>query len=338
MKSSRFAKWKSGAIALLVAAGLAACVGEDYGYRYTGAHGGMSDAKPHPGVATAARYPIHGIDISRWQTNIDWQAVRASGVRFVFAKATEGGDHTDPRFQENWRGARAAGIPIGAYHFVYWCRPAHEQAHWFVQHIPNARDPLALPPVLDVEWNGHSPTCPRRVSKEVALEKMRVMLRELEQHTGKRPIIYTDISFYRDVLAGVSEFDHYPYWIRSTAARPEERYANRRWEFWQYTTTGRVPGIRGNVDRNAFYGTEAEFAAWVNGRYDIARRSGQTDTQFARTAPPAAAAPALAHQPAEKPATVPAAPAQQQGQEPRQEAQKEPQPEPLDEPTPDLRR
>jgi lysozyme len=318
MTSKLCSPWKKVFAAGILAATVSACVGEDFGYRYTGAHGGMTDAKPHPGVASAARYPIHGIDISRWQTNIDWQAVRASGVRFVFAKATEGGDHIDPRFLENWRGARAAGIPVGAYHFVYWCRPAHEQAQWFVQHIPQSRDPLSLPPVLDVEWNGHSPTCPKRVSRDVALEKMRVMLRELEQHTGKRPIIYTDISFYRDVLAGVSEFDNYPYWIRSTAARPEERYANRRWEFWQYTTTGRVPGIRGNVDRNAFYGSEAEFAAWVNGRYDIARRSGQTDTMLARTAPatpapqPAApSAPAVALQPAPPTADVkvPAAPA-----------------------------
>ncbi len=219
-----------------------------------------SDAKPHSGVAKAKELPIHGIDVSRWQGDIDWRQVREAGTRFVFIKATEGGDHIDPAFPRNWAGAKAAGIPVGAYHFVYWCRPAHEQAKWFVQHIP--QDPDALPPVLDVEWNGHSLTCPRKVPRADALEKIRLMLTELERHTGKRPIIYTDITFHEEVLRG--EFNDYPYWIRSVAAEPQERYSDRRWHFWQYTTTGRVPGIRGDVDRNAFHGSERQWEAFLN--------------------------------------------------------------------------
>ena len=285
---------------------LSSCAVEEYTARYSQ----KSDAKPHPGVSSAVRYPIQGIDISRWQAEIDWRAVQAAGTRFVFIKATEGGDHVDPKFLQNWQGARAAGIPAGAYHFVYWCRPAHEQAQWFVQHIPQANDALSLPPVLDVEWNGHSRTCPRKISRENAIEKMALMLRELEAHTGKRPVIYTDISFYKDVLEGVSQFDAYPFWIRSTAARPEERYQNRRWEFWQFTTTGRVPGIRGNVDRNVFYGSEQEFTAWLNGQYDIAQRV--PTSRLARAVPvpnpaPAPSAPPIAFQQAPQPAPQAAA-------------------------------
>ncbi len=281
-----------GAVASL---GLGGCVMEEYNARYPL----KSDMKPHPGVESAKRHAVQGIDISRWQGEIDWQQVKAAGTRFAFIKATEGGDHVDPAFLRNWQGARAAGIPAGAYHFVYWCRPAHEQAQWFVQHIPNTNDALTLPPVLDVEWNGHSKTCPKKVSRETAIEKMRVMLRELEAHTGRRPIIYTDIPFHRDVIEGTSEFEGYPFWIRSTAARPEERYVNRRWEFWQFTTTGRIPGIRGDVDRNAFYGTEQEFQAWAQGRYDIAMRqpTSGSGTMLARSAPPPAAAPGGAGSP-----------------------------------------
>ncbi len=215
------------------------------------------DGKPHPGVAKALTLPIHGIDVARYQGNIDWHAVKAAGTRFAFIKATEGGDYIDPMFRANWDAAKAAGVPRGAYHFVFWCRPAHEQAQWFIQHIPN--DPDALPPVLDLEWNTHSRTCPRKVDRETALEKARLMLRELERHTGKRPIIYTDITFHREVLEGMSEFDRYPFWLRSVAAEPHERYHARRWTFWQFTATGRVPGIRGDVDRNAFYGSERDW-------------------------------------------------------------------------------
>jgi lysozyme len=260
---------------------------------FSGNYPSKTDVKQHPGVVTARQYPVHGIDVSKWQAEINWAAVKAAGTRFAFIKATEGGDHEDERFRQNWNGAKAAGIPVGAYHFVFWCRPAHEQAQWFVQHIP--RDPNALPPVLDLEWNGHSRTCPRKVPRDVALEKARIMLRELEAHTGKVPIIYTDITFHKEVLEGEREFDRYPFWLRSVAARPEERYVGRPWAFWQYTTTGRIPGIRGDVDRNAFYGTEQEFAGWLRGDFDIASRT------WRRVPPesPAAATPATRPAPAE---------------------------------------
>ncbi|GGG46922.1 glycoside hydrolase family 25 protein [Chelatococcus composti] len=244
-KSARRPMLRRLVVTSLAALALVACSSMDSFYPEKG------DRKPHPGVAKAHRYPIHGIDVSRWQGDIDWTAVRRAGTQFVFIKATEGGDHIDPNFYKNWEGARAAGIPRGAYHFVYWCRPAHEQAEWFRQHIPN--DPDALPPVLDVEWNGHSRTCPQKVPREVALEKIRLMLAELEAHTGKRPIIYTDITFHQEVLE--NELPGYHFWVRSVAAEPEERYNNRRWTFWQFTTTGRVPGVKGDVDRNAFFGT-----------------------------------------------------------------------------------
>lgn len=219
------------------------------------------DAKPHDGVARAHTLPVHGIDVSRWQGQIDWRAVRAAGTRFAFIKATEGGDHIDPRFNENWYGAKAAGVPRGAYHFVFWCRDAQEQADWFRQNVP--ADPDALPPVLDVEWNGHSRTCSRKLPREEALAKIRILLRAMEDHTGKRPIIYTDIPFHADVFERSNEFDHYAFWLRSVAAEPADRYHERRKTFWQYTTTGRVPGVTGDVDRNAFYGSEREWLTFL---------------------------------------------------------------------------
>ena len=111
-------------------------------------------------------------------------------------------------------------MPRGAYHFMYWCRPAHEQAAWFRRNVPN--DPNALPPVLDLEWNGHSRTCPMKLPREQALVDVKLMLKEMEAHTGKRPIIYTDITFHRDVLEG--ELHDYAHWVRSVAAEPQERY------------------------------------------------------------------------------------------------------------------
>jgi lysozyme len=238
------------------------------------------DADPHDGVAAARQHVVQGIDVSKYQLDIDWLEVKKAGTRFAFIKATEGGDHLDSSFRDNWDGAKEAGIPRGAYHFVFWCRPAQDQIRWFIRNVP--KDPDALPPVLDVEWN-HKSSC-RKPSPEKARAKMREMLKAFHAHYGRKPIIYTDITFHEDVLEGVKEFDDYPFWVRSVAAKPHERYENRPWEFWQFTATGRVPGIRGDVDRNAFFGSEKQFRDWMEGRFDIGTRQmlkGAGDTAVA---------------------------------------------------------
>jgi lysozyme len=217
------------------------------------------DNRPHPGVSRARALPIQGIDISRYQGDVDFARLRAAGAHFVFIKATEGIDYVDPNFARNWARARAAGMPRAAYHFMFWCRTASEQARWFEKNVPN--DPDALPPILDVEWNNHSQLCPKKLTPDEAFAKVEVMLDLLERHTGKLPIIYTDIAFHRDVLAG----RHLPntFWLRSVAAEPDHRYADRDYTFWQWTQTGTMPGIRGEVDRSAFYGTPDDWTVFL---------------------------------------------------------------------------
>ena len=236
---------------------LSLLVGSCGGGRKGASFGGDSD--PHPGVARAHRMPVQGIDVAKYQGDIDWATVYRAGIRFAYLKVSEGGDHVDSRFYQNWEGAAAAGIPRGAYHFMYWCRTWTEQAIWFTQAVP--QDPSALPPVLDLEWNNDSKTCAKRVPREEALVGIRIMLAEMERHTGKRPVIYTDINFHRDVLEG--ELRGYDFWLRSVAAEPQERFTGRPWQFWQYTATGRVPGIKGSVDRNAFNGAERDWVRWL---------------------------------------------------------------------------
>jgi lysozyme len=213
-----------------------------------------------------SRFPIHGIDVSRWNGDIDWQAVRAAGVRFAWIKATEGGDHLDPRFRENWANAKAAGVPRGAYHFVWWCRPGHEQVEWFKRNVPREAD--ALPPVLDVEFQPKSRNCPKKIVREEALAKMRLMLREMELHYGRKPVIYVTVDFYAAIMHP-DEFKDYPVWVRSTKYEPSVHYPGRVWTFWQYQSDARIPGIRGKTDSNAFYGTAEQWRDWLAGRHQL---------------------------------------------------------------------
>jgi lysozyme len=222
---------------------------------YTGIPG---DNDPHDGVRRAWGLPIQGLDIARYQGRVDFERARAGGVHFIYIKSTEGKDYIDPNFYANWEGARAAGVARGAYHFMTWCSLASQQAAWFIRNVP--ADPDALPPVLDLEWNNAS-SCKNKHDRETILEKVHVMLDAMERHARKVPIIYTDMRFHDDILAG-EHFDN-PFWLRSTAAEPHMRYRDRDWLFWQWTQTGTMSGVRTEVDRNAFYGSPDDWVTFL---------------------------------------------------------------------------
>ena len=211
------------------------------------------------GKTTPHHHKVHGIDVSKWNGDIDWRKVRASGVSFAFIKATEGKDMVDPRFDEYWCEARAAGIPYAPYHFYYFCSTPEQQADWFIRNVPKSA--IALPPVLDVEWNHTSKTCKRVPDAATVKAEMKRFMDRIEAYYGKRPIIYTSVDFHRDNLVGA--FNDYHFWVRSVAKHPQEIYADRRWAFWQYTSTGLVPGIKGETDINVFAGSENNWRQWV---------------------------------------------------------------------------
>ncbi|WP_331376814.1 glycoside hydrolase family 25 protein [Sinorhizobium chiapasense] len=235
--------------------------GQVYSHRFR-------DAKPiNFGSRSPRKLAVHGVDVSRWQGDINWAKLRTQGANFAYIKATDGGDHLDPMFKKNWRRAKEAGLKRGAYHFFYWCRTAGEQADWFIRNVP--REAGALPPVIDVEWNGES-SCKRRPSRERVLEKMQVFMDKLERYYGQRPIIYTAPDFYRDNLKGA--FPNHPFWLRSVAAHPSKVYPGRKWLFWQYSGSGLSHGVDGRIDLNVFHGSENDWHRWVAAGSSMASR------------------------------------------------------------------
>lgn len=208
----------------------------------------------HPGL-----YPVHGIDVSKYQRDIDWQEVRRAGVAFAFLKATEGGDRRDDRFQEYTDGARAVGIPSAPYHFYYFCTPARVQAAWYIANVP--RSAVRLPPVLDMEWNHKSPSCKLRPDPATVRSEMKIWLDMVERHYGRKAIIYTTVDFHRENIDGY--FRDHQFWLRSVAAHPDQIYPGHPWTFWQYTGTGKMPGVDGHTDINAFAGSRSQWQAWL---------------------------------------------------------------------------
>ena len=196
------------------------------------------------------RFPVQGIDVSHHQGAIDWQQAAGDGVDFAYIKATEGGDFTDPSFAENWQGARAAGIPVGAYHFYSFCRDPKEQAAHFVATVP--REAGTLPPAVDVEFEGN---CDEEPGRDDFVIGMLAFLEVVDAHFGAKTVIYASRDSYKKLVGG--RFLDRPFWFRSVVSAPVLN--ERMWTFWQYHDRGSRAGIDGNVDLDAFAGTEEEF-------------------------------------------------------------------------------
>lgn len=207
---------------------------------------------PGFGIDMPVNYSIHGIDVSRYQSTIDWDDVKAMQVKniqigFCFIKATEGIQTIDGRYRRNWFEARKAGLPRGAYHFFNAGKSGKAQAQNFIQAVQLS--PGDLPPVLDVEQLGRTPV-------NVLQQRVGEWLNAIEAEFGVKPIIYTNADFYKNNLAG--KFDDYPLWVAHYLVKDKPRI-KREWTFWQHNEAGRVNGISSFVDFNVFNGDSAAF-------------------------------------------------------------------------------
>jgi lysozyme len=198
----------------------------------------------HP---AAAEYPVRGIDVSHHRGQIDWQAVRGSGIQFAYIKATEGEDYRDPQFSTNWREAQTSGIARGAYHYFTFGTPGPDQARNFMAAVPREED--ALPPVVDFEFAGNST---QRLPKAELLDSLKAFLNTVGDYYGQRPILYVTKDSFAEYLQGQAWA--YPVWIRDVFGEPGP-VGGQPWVIWQYADNVRISGIKGPVDQNALRGT-----------------------------------------------------------------------------------
>lgn len=188
---------------------------------------------------------MRGIDIARYQGNIDWAKVRKAGYEFAIQKCTEAVGYKDPLYQKNKDGARANGLLFGSYHFGRG-GDAKKEADWFISQVGDIRPGELL--VLDYE------IYTLRDPASWCLD----FVKRVEEKTGFKPLIYT----YHGLLNTYNWKKCSDYNIGLWAARyglqqqepnPNFKPATGSWPFymmWQYCSKGKVPGIVGSVDLN----------------------------------------------------------------------------------------
>lgn len=186
-----------------------------------------------------------GIDVSYYQGNINWNAVAQDGIEFAITRVNHGG-FMDPEFDDNWAAIRQVGLVRGAYQYFDAGGDPVAQATTLINKV-GMLEPGDLPPVIDVEsTDGQGPTA--------IANNVRTWLDMVEGALGRKPIIYTGSYFWNDNV-GTDEFNDHPLWIAHyTSNCPNLPTAWGRWTMWQYTSSGSVAGIGGNVDRNRFNG------------------------------------------------------------------------------------
>jgi GH25 family lysozyme M1 (1,4-beta-N-acetylmuramidase) len=191
---------------------------------------------------------VKGIDVSHWQGTIDWARVAAAGKTFVFLKATDDANYVDPTFAANRSAALANGLSVGAYHYARPDRSAGDarrEARYFVA-VANPQ-PGDLLPVLDLEEN-------KGLNHDELTAWTRTWVRVVRKLTGVSALVYTSPATW---VTGTGDSplvarDGAPLWIAhwnvSSPTIPANDWDGHGWHVWQYTNTGHVPGISGNVD------------------------------------------------------------------------------------------
>ncbi|WP_051525909.1 GH25 family lysozyme [Butyrivibrio proteoclasticus] len=192
-----------------------------------------------------------GIDVSKWNGNIDWAAVKNSGINFVIIRCGYRGSSAgalieDPTFKRNIQGAQKAGIRVGVYFFTQAVNEveAVEEASMVINLIKGYN--ISYPVYLDVEAShgrGDGISAAQRTANIKAFCGT-------IQNAGYKAGVYANKTWFTSYI-NTSQITNYKIWLAQYAEAVT--YSASRYDMWQYTSKGRVTGINGNVDLNICY-------------------------------------------------------------------------------------
>lgn len=196
----------------------------------------------------------HGIDVSKWQGTINWEKVKAEGYDFVIIRmgyrgySEAGGLAIDEMFYQNIQGAQAAGIDVGVYFFSQAIN--EEEALEEAEFVLNALEgyDLQLPIVYDPELIRDQEARTNDVTGE-QFTKNTIVFCDVIKAAGFEPMIYSNM-VWEAFLFDMTQLQEYPFWYADYEPVPQTPY---HFIMWQYSETGNVDGISGNVDLNIMF-------------------------------------------------------------------------------------
>lgn len=192
-----------------------------------------------------------GIDVSKWQADIDWKAVAGAGIDFAIIRVgyrgfSEAGPLVeDPYFKANIAGATKAGIKVGVYFFSQAVTEAEaiEEASMALKLVRGYH--LDYPIFIDTEKSSGRAD---KLSKDVRTKIVKAFCKTV-QNEGYKAGVYANKDWFENQL-NADELNSYTIWVAqfNTECTYEGKY-----DMWQFTETGSIPGIKGNVDLNICY-------------------------------------------------------------------------------------
>lgn len=192
---------------------------------------------------------IKGLDVSRFQGEVDWERVKAAGYRFAMLRAGYGDSTVDEQFRRNASECNRIGLPIGAYWFCYAATTenAAKEADSCIRTVSGYR--LDYPVCYDIEQAGADYVEKLGISFTPALarELVKSFCNRVESK-GYFAMFYSNQSFFNTYL-GTALAKRYAFWY----ARYTDTFDGTDCGIWQYTSAGQVPGISGNVDLDLAY-------------------------------------------------------------------------------------
>lgn len=198
-----------------------------------------------------------GIDVSSYQKAINWKSVASDGISFAFLRIggqyyrQSGGFYKDNYFEQNYTGAKNAGIDIGVYFFSQAITPeeAKEEALWVVAQLKGRG--LQLPIVYDLEDPANDSRFHlANLNRQEVTDLCKAFCETIEAN-GYDAMVYTNPDWIRNKLY-LDQLSSYPLWLANytQASMPS---GSDSWKAWQYTSSGTVKGISGGVDMNIMW-------------------------------------------------------------------------------------
>lgn len=209
---------------------------------------------------------MKGIDVSAHQGNIDWNKVKASGIEFAIIRISYGQNSVDSKAIRNIEECIRVGMPFGVYTYSYALNTenAKNEANLVVRTLAPYKDKVRFPVIIDMEDADGYKAKYGMPSKDM-LTDICITECKIFENAGYYASIYANLNWFKNKL-DISRLVPYDKWLAQWSSKPTW---DQSFGLWQYTSSGKVDGISGNVDMNESFKDYPSIIAGMSGSSEI---------------------------------------------------------------------